>query len=146
LVTQQSAAAISGDAAVANRASNVLEPGYGYVACIYTDADREGNSVSVQIKRIPMGSSASALRQAAAFFEGGEPSQPYSRFLVAGVGANALGESIPGVAFVVFATEGGLVSVRASSTFVSAPALRSGVADLAVGAAAALESAIGNQP
>ena len=49
-LTQQTAATISGDAAVTDQAFNVLEPISGYVACIYTDGHREADSVSVQIE------------------------------------------------------------------------------------------------
>lgn len=45
-VTRQSAAAISGDAAVTNQALNVFEAIYGYVACIYRDPMHEADSAS----------------------------------------------------------------------------------------------------
>ena len=137
-LTQQSAAAISGDAAVTNQALNVFEPIYGYVACIYSDPQHEANSVSVQIKSTPNGVDASALQQAATFFEGGEPVQPYASFAVPGVGESALGEAIPGVAFIVFVTRDLLVYVGAFSASLSPSALRGGVENLAEQVAAAL--------
>lgn len=145
LLTQQAAATISGDAAVRNQALETLEPS-GYVACIYTDINHEANSASVQIKSVPVDSDPSALREAATFFEGGEPSQPYTPFPVASIGESALGEAIPGSAFVVFATRDHLVFVGARSTVISASALRRGVEDLAAHVAAALETSTGNQP
>jgi hypothetical protein len=145
-LTQQTAATISGDAAVTDQAFNVLEPISGYVACIYTDGHREADSVSVQIESARVGGGPSALRHAATFFEGGEPSQPYVAFLAVGIGESALGEAIPGAAFVVFATQDRLVYVGARSSVVKAGALRSGVEGLAAHVAAALDSAIDSQP
>jgi hypothetical protein len=146
LVTQQAAAAITGDAGVTNQASDVLEPVSGYVACVYTDVDHEANSVSVEIKTVTVGVIPSALRGAATFFEDGEPSQPYTPFPVGGIAESAMGEAIPGAAFVVFATRDRLVYVGARSSAMSAVALRSGVQNLAAHAAAALEAAIEGQP
>ena len=137
-LTQQSAAAISGDAAVTNQALNVFEPIYGYVACIYSDPKHEADSASMQIKSAPNGVDASALQEAATFFEGGEPVQPYASFAVAGVGEGALGDAIPGVAFVVFATRDLLVYVGAFSASLSSSALRGGVEHFADQVAAAL--------
>jgi hypothetical protein len=124
---------------VTNQGFDVLEPISGYVACIYTDTDHEANSVNVQIKSVTADAGPS-LREAATFFEGGEPSQPYVPFSVVGIGENALGEAIPDAAFVVFVTGDRLVSVGARSTIVSAAALRRSVADLAAHVAAALEA------
>jgi len=146
LLARQTAATVSGDAAVTNQAFNVLEPISGYDACTYTDINHEANSVSVQIKNVAAGGIPSVLRQAATFFEGGEPAQPYTPFPVMGIGENAVGEAIPGAAFVVFAVRDCLVYVGARSTFVSAVELPSGVEDFAAHVAAALETAIDNQP
>jgi hypothetical protein len=59
------------------------------------------------------------------------PVQPFQPFTLNGIGDNALGESIPGVAFVVFAKGDSLVYVGAGSASLSVAALRSGVVDLA---------------
>jgi hypothetical protein len=137
-LTQQTAATLSGDSAVTSQANNVFEPIYGYVACIYTDARHEANSVSVQIKSVPGGAGPSAIQQAATFFEGGEPVQPYAPFPVAGIGERALGAAIPGVAFIVFSTASLLVYVGGFSASVNAAALRNGVEHLAERVAADL--------
>jgi hypothetical protein len=138
LLTQQTAAAISGDSAVTNQATNTFESIYGYIACIYTDIKHEANSVTVQIKRTPRGADPAALEQAAAFFEGGEPVQPYAPFPVPGIGEEALGEAIPGVALIVLSTSDFTVFVGGYSASVSATALRNGVEGLARQVAAAL--------
>jgi hypothetical protein len=137
-LTQQAAAAISGDTAVTNQASNVSEPTSGYVACVYADTAKEGNSVSVQIKREPGGTASSALTQAVTFFSRGEPVQPFVSFPVTGVGETALGEATPGVAFIVFSTANLLVYVGADSAVVSGAALQEGVAHQAQRIAARL--------
>jgi hypothetical protein len=137
-LTQQAAAAISADAAVTIQASNVTEPTSGYVACVYTDTAKEGNSVNVQIKREQDGVPPSALTQAVTFFSSGEPVRPFASFPVTGVGNSALGETTPGVAFIVFSTANLLVYVGADSAVVSGVALQEGVEHLAQRIAARL--------
>jgi hypothetical protein len=130
-LTQHAAAQISGDTAVTIQASDVTEPLSGYVACVFTDTGSERNSVSVQIKRAPDDAASVALTNAAAFFSGGEPVQPFETFPIAGVGSSAIGGTTPGVAFIVFSTGTLLVYVGGSSEVVSAAALQSGVESLA---------------
>jgi len=137
-LTQQTAALISGDSRVTNQASDVMETPSGYVACIFTDTMDEANSVAVQIKRVPGGAGPSALRAAATYFSAGEPVQPFQPFAVAGIGDDALGETTPGVTFIVFSHGDVLVYVGAESASVSGTALRGGVAHLAAQIAAAL--------
>ncbi len=92
----------------------------------------------MQIKRVPGGVGAATLRDAATVFSLGEPVQPFQGFPVVGIGDHALGEAIPGVAFIVFGIRDLLVYVGAGSTFVDASGLRSGVENLAMKVAAAL--------
>jgi hypothetical protein len=137
-LTQAVAARTSRDAAVTNQATNVTETESGYVACIFADAEDEANSVEVQIKRVPGGVDPSTLRGAATFFSLGEPVRPYQTFSVQGVGDSALGETTPGVAFIVFSVGDLLIYVGGDSGFVSAASLRVNVENLAKEVAAAL--------
>jgi hypothetical protein len=136
-LTRAVAAQISGDTTVANQATNVTETESGYVACIFADSKDEANSVAVQIKRVSGGVDLSTLRGAAAFFSLGEPVRPFQPFSVVGVG-DALGETTPGVAFIVFSVGDLLVYVGAGSASLSAASLRAGVDTLARKVAAAL--------
>ncbi|MGA8667854.1 MAG: hypothetical protein WB804_13415 [Candidatus Dormiibacterota bacterium] len=104
----------------------------GYTACIFADTHDEADRAELQIKRVSAGVDASTLREAAIFFSLGEPVQPFQAFSVAGVGDNALGETIPGVAFIVFDRGNLLVYAGAGSTSLSADALRAGVTNLAI--------------
>ena len=115
-LTQATAAQVSGDPNVFNQATNVLETESGYVACIFADAEEGANSVAVQIKRVSGGVDSSTLRAAAAVFSRGEPVQPFQPFAVGSVGDEALGESTPGVAFIVFSVGELLVYAGARST------------------------------
>jgi hypothetical protein len=137
-LTQPIAARITGDTTMANRAHDVTEAGSGYVACIFMDPGDEANSAGVQLKRVPSGVSESVLRDAATFFSSGEPVQPFHSFTVTGIGDSALGETTPGVAFIVFSRGDLLIYVGASSASVSGGALRAGILDLATEVAAAL--------
>lgn len=137
-LTQTVAARISGDTTVANQATNVTETESGYVACVFADSKDEANSVAVQIKRVSDGVDLSTLRGATAFFSRGEPVRPFQPFSVVGVGARALGETTPHVAFIVFSVGDLLVYVGAGSTSLSAASLRAGVDTLARKVAAAL--------
>ena len=137
-LTQPIAARISGDAKVTNQATDVVESESGYVACIFTDAMHEANSVEVQIKRAAGGVTPSDLQAAVRFFSAGEPVQPFQPFSAVGVGDTALGESTLGVAFIVFAKGRALVCVGADSSFRSIAALQAGVADIAKQVAARL--------
>jgi len=137
-LTQTVAAQISGDTTVANQATNVTETESGYVACVFADSKDEANSVAVQIKRVSDGVDLSTLRGATAFFSRGEPVRPFQPFSVVGVGARALGETTPHVAFIVFSVGDLLVYVGAGSTSLSAASLRAGVDTLARKVAAAL--------
>jgi hypothetical protein len=137
-LTQPIAARISGDTSVTNLATNAAESESGYVACIFTDVMNEANSVEVQIKRMAGGITPSALQQAATFFAAGEPVQPFQPFAALGIGDRALGESTPGVAFIVFSEGNALVSVGADSSFRSIAELQAGVDDLAKQVAAGL--------
>ena len=138
-LSQATAAQISGDSSVANRATDVTEE-YGYVACIFADAKDEANSVAVQIKRVSGGVGSSELRDAATFFSRGEAVQPYQPFSAAGIGDDALGETTMGVAFVLFSRGDLLVYVGAGSSVVSANSLRVAVISLAGHIAAALKA------
>jgi hypothetical protein len=138
LLTQTTAAQISGDTRVTNQATDLLETESRYVACIFADTRDEADRVEVQIKRVPGGVDPATLRDAATFFSLGEPVQPFQAFPVVGIGDHALGETTPGVAFIVFARGDLLVYVGAGSASVGAAALRSGVEDLAKKIAAAL--------
>jgi hypothetical protein len=137
-LTQPIAARISGDAHVTNLATNVAESESGYVACIFTDTMNEANGVEVQIKRVAGGVTPSALQVAAGYFSAGEPVQPFQPFVVVGIGERALGESTPGVAFIVFSEGNALVSVGADSSFRSVAELQAGVDDLAKQVAAGM--------
>jgi hypothetical protein len=137
-LTETVAAQISGDTTIANQATDVTETESGYVACIFADTKNEANSVAVQIKRVSGGVDPSTLREAATFFSLGEPVQPFQPFSVVGVGDSALGETTPGVAFIVFSRGDLLVYVGADSPSVSAASLRASVEDLAKQVAAAL--------
>jgi hypothetical protein len=137
-LTRAVAAQISGDTTVANQATNVTETESGYVACIFADSKDEANSVAVQIKRVSGGVDLSTLRGAAAFFSLGEPVRPFQPFSVVGVGDSALGETTPGVAFIVFSVGDLVVYVGAGSASLSAASLRAGVDTLARKVAAAL--------
>jgi hypothetical protein len=139
-LTQTIAAQITGDTRITNQATNVTETEYGYVACIFADTKEEANSVEVQIKRVSGGVGPSALRGAAAFFSAGEPVQSFQTFPVVGVGDNALGDTTPGVVFIVFASADLLVYVGADSASVSAASLRASVENLAEEVAPALSS------
>jgi hypothetical protein len=130
-LTQPIAARISGDASLTNLATDVAEGESGYVACIFTDAMNEANVVEVQIKRVAGGVTPSALQVAARYFSAGEPVQPFQPFAAVAIGERALGESTPGVAFIVFSEGNALVSVGADSSFRSVAALQAGVDDLA---------------
>jgi hypothetical protein len=137
-LTQPIAARITGDTTMANRAHDVTEAGSGYVACIFMDPGDEANSVGVQLKRVPSGVSESVLQDAATFFSSGEPVQPFQSFTVTGIGDRALGETTPGVAFVVFSSGDVLAFVGASSASAGGASLRAGILDLATEVAAAL--------
>jgi hypothetical protein len=130
-LTQALAAQISSDPAITNQATNVTEAESGYVACIFADPTNEANRVAVQVRRVSGRSDVSTLRDAATFFSQGEPVQPYQSFPVAGVGDSALGETTPGVAFIVFSSGGLVVFVGADSSSVSAASLRARVENLA---------------
>ncbi|MFI5285045.1 MAG: hypothetical protein ACHQ4F_01875 [Candidatus Dormibacteria bacterium] len=124
---------------MANQATDVVERESGYVACIFADTANEANSVGVQVKRVPVGAAGpSTLRDAATFFSLGEPVQPFQPFSVLGVGDHALGETTPGVAFIVFSRGDLVIYVGARSATESADTLRAGVASLAKEIAAAL--------
>ena len=138
LLTRALAARISGDMAVTNRADNMTEPESGYVACIFADPENEANMVSVQIKRAPGGVDPSTLRAAATFFSLGEPVRPFQPFSAPRVGVAALGETIPGVAFVVFSVGDLLIYVGGDSASARATSLRAGVVNLAKAIAAVL--------
>jgi hypothetical protein len=138
LLSQSTAAQISGDTGVTNQARDLVDLASGYTACIFVDTRDEADRVEVQITRVPAGVDASTLREAARFFTLGEPVQPFQAFSVLGVGDNALGESTPGVAFIVFARGDLLVYVGAGSTSVSAAALRTDITNLATTIAAAV--------
>jgi hypothetical protein len=138
LLSQSTAAQISGDSRVTNQARDLVDTESGYTACIFADTRDEADRVEVQIKRVSAGVDASSLREAATFFSLGEPVQPFQAFSVVGVGDDAVGETIPGVAFIVFARGDLLVYVGAGSTSMSAAALRTGVTNLAATIAAAL--------
>jgi hypothetical protein len=137
-LTETTAAQVSGDTGVTNQAANLVETLSGYVACIFADTRNEADRVEVQIKRVSSGVDPSTLREAAKFFSLGEPVQPFQPFPVVGVGDHALGETTPGVAFIVFARGDLLVYVGAGSTFVGAASLRTSVETLAEKVAAAL--------
>lgn len=137
-LTQAVAAQVSGDPNVSSQATNVLETESGYVACIFADTKDEANSVAVQMKRVSGGVDSSTLHAAATFFSLGEPAQPFQSFSVGSVGDNAVGEAVPGVAFIVFSTRDLLVYVGARSATVSAAGLRAGVEGLAKEVAVAL--------
>lgn len=137
-LTRTVAAQISGDAAITNQLADVAEPISGYVACTFADRGNEANSVEVQLKRVAGGVTPAALRAAATFFSSGEPVQPFQSFPVAGLGAGALAESTPGVAFVVFVRGDVLAYVGARSAFRGVPSLRASVAQLARQVAGAL--------
>ncbi len=139
-LTQTVAARISGDASVTDLATNVAQGGSGYVACIFTDAMNEANGVDVQIKRVSGGVTPSALQAASSYFSGGEPVQPFQPFAAVGIGETALGESTPGVAFIVFSEGNALVSVGADSSFRSVAELQAAVDDLAKQVAAGLRA------
>jgi hypothetical protein len=117
----------------------VTEMESGYVACIFADTQDEANSVEVQIKRVPGGVVPSRLREAATFFSLGEPVRPFQPFSVQGVGDGALGETTPGVAFIVFSVSDLLVYVGGDSASASAASLRVSVEDLAQQISAALQ-------
>lgn len=138
LLTQTTAAQVSGDSRVTNQAADLLETETGYVACIFADIRDEADRVEVQVKRVPGGVDSSTLRDAATFFSLGEPVQPFQAFPVLGIGDHALGETTPGVAFIVFARGNLLVYVGTGSTFVDAAALHTSVESLAMKVAAAL--------
>ncbi len=137
-LTQAIAARTSGDPAVTNQAMNVTETESGYVACIFADTQDEANSVEVQIKRVPGGVDPSRLRGAATFFSLGEPVRPFQPFTVQRVGGGALGETTPGVAFIVFSVSDLLIYVGGDSASASAASLRVSVEDLAQEVAASL--------
>ena len=137
-LTETVAAQISGDTTITNQATDVTETESGYVACIFADTKNEANSVAVQIKRVSGGVDPSTLREAATFFSLVEPVQPFQPFSVVGVGDSALGETTPGVAFIVFSRGDLLVYVGADSPSVSAASLRASIEDLAKQVAAAL--------
>ena len=137
-LTETTARQVSGDARITNQATDLLETESGYVACIFADTTNESNSVAVQIRRVPGGVDPSTLREAATFFSLGEPVQPFQAFTVVGIGDHALGQTTPGVAFIVFARGDLLVYVGAGSAFVDAAALRTSVENLATRIAAAL--------
>lgn len=137
-LTQPIAARITGDTTMANRAHDVTEAGSGYVACNFMDPGDEANSVGVQLKRVPSGVSESVLQDAAAFFSSGEPVQPFQPFTVTGIGDRALGETTPGVAFIVFSRGDLLIYVGASSASVSGGLLRAGIVNLARDVAASV--------
>lgn len=139
-LTRSVAAQISGDPAITNQGTDVTEPITGYVACTFADRKHEANSVEVQLKRVAGGVTPAALREAATFFSRGEPVQPFQSFPVAGLGAGALGESTPGVAFVVFAKGDVLAYVGARSASRSLTSLRASVAQLARQVAGAVAS------
>jgi hypothetical protein len=128
---------MTGDSAVTNQGTDVIETAYGYVACIFADPKNEANSVVVQIKRVSGGVDSSTLREASAFFARGEPVQPFQFFAV-DVGDQALGETTSGVAFIVFSSRDLLIYVGADSALVSAASLRAGVESLARQVAATL--------
>ncbi|HEV3273336.1 MAG TPA: hypothetical protein VG299_00560 [Candidatus Dormibacteraeota bacterium] len=115
-----------------------MDTASGYTACIFADTRDEADRVEVQITRVSGGVGPSTLREAAMFFSLGEPVQPFQAFSVVGVGDDAVGETIPGVAFIVFARGDLLVYVGAGSTSMSAAALRTGVTNLATTIAADL--------
>jgi hypothetical protein len=117
---------------------NVTETESGYVACIFADTQDEANSVEVQIKRVPGGVDPSRLRGAATFFSLGEPVRPFQPFTVQRVGGGALGETTPGVAFIVFSVSDLLIYVGGDSASASAASLRVSVEDLAQEVAASL--------
>lgn len=137
-LTKSIAARISGDAAVTNQGTDVTEPISGYVACTFADRRNEANSVEVQFKRVAGGVTPAALHAAATFFSSGEPVEPFQTFPVAGLGTDAIGESTPGVAFVVFARGDVLAYVGARSATRDGPSLRASVAQLARQVAGAL--------
>jgi hypothetical protein len=139
-LTRSVAAQISGDPAITNQLADVAEPITGYVACTFADTRNEADSVEVQLKRVAGGMMPAALRAAATFFSRGEPVQPFQSFPVAGLGAGALGESTPGVAFVVFARGDVLAYVGARSAFRGLSSLRASAAQLARQVAGALTS------
>jgi hypothetical protein len=130
-LTQSVAARISGDAAITNQGTDVAEPISGYVACTFADRTNETNSVEVQFKRVAGGVTPAALHAAATFFASGEPVEPFQSAPVAGLGAGAIGESTPGVAFVVFARGDVLAYVGARSATRDVPSLRASVVQLA---------------
>lgn len=138
LLTQPIAAQITGDIGVTNDARNVAEAVSEYVACIYSDPVNEANSAAVQIKREARHVSPATLLAAATFFSAGEAVQPYRLFSVVGIGDGALGESTPGVAFIVFSAGSALVFVGAASSSRTVASLRAGVGDLARRVAAAI--------
>ena len=138
LLTQTTAAQVSGDTRVTNQATDLVETASGYVACIFADTRDEADRVELQIKRVPGGVDSSTLGDAARFFSLGEPVQPFQAFTVVGIGDHALGQTTPGVAFIVFARGDLLVYVGAGSAFVDAAALRTSVENLATRIAAAL--------
>jgi hypothetical protein len=137
-LTKAIAAQISGDTAMTNRATNVAETPSGYVACVFADTKKEANSVAVRIRRVSGGVDPSTLREAATYFSRGEPVQPFEPFSVLGVGDNALGETTPGVAFIVFSSGELLIYVGAASASIGAASLRAGVEHLAKQIAATL--------
>ena len=130
-LTQAVAAQISGDAAITNQATDVNEAESGYVACIFADPANEAGRVAVQVREVSGQPDLSTLREAATFFSQGEPVQPYQPFPVAGVGDRALGETTPGVAFIVFSSGDLVVYVGGDSSSVDAATLRAHVVDLA---------------
>jgi hypothetical protein len=129
---------MSGDTRLTNQARDLVDTASGYTACIFADTRDEADRVEVQIKRVSGGVGPSTLREAAMFFSLGEPVQPFQSLSVVGVGDDAVGETIPGVAFIVFARGDVLVYVGAGSTSMSAAALRTGVTNLATTIAADL--------
>ena len=130
LLTLTAAERVTGDLAVTNQGADVIETPYGYVACIFADPKHEANSAVVKIKRVSGGVDPSTLREAAAFFARGEPVQPFQLFAV-NVGDQALGETTPGVAFIVFSSCDLLIYVGGGSAMVSAASLRAEVGDIA---------------
>jgi hypothetical protein len=137
-LTQATAAQMSADTSVTNQATDLADTESGYVACIFADTRDEADRVEVQIKRVSGGVDPSTLRAAATFFSLGEPVQPFQAFPVVGVGDQALGETTPGVAFIVFARGDELVYVGAGSVSVGPAALRTSVENLAKKVAAPL--------
>jgi hypothetical protein len=130
-LTQGLAAHLSGDASVTNQGSNVTEPVSGFVACIFANPRNEADNAAVQMKRESGDIARTTLQTTATFFSRGEPVQPFQPFTVNGIGDNALGESTPGVAFIVFSKSDVLVYVGAGSASLSVAALQRGVIDLA---------------